>query len=334
MVESRKSRKTVTKEIIRLVRRLLEREMSLVQIADEVEISISCARSLCEKISCGSSDEEILQPKKGRPILPDDEIKSKIRVIIDRDPSHTLQSIREELMTKGTVISTPTISRYLKKLDYTRKRLSIVPIERNSTRTLDMRQEYCRKVNKIPDANIIFLDETGINLHNKKSYGYSMKNTKCFLTLPANRGKNNSVMMAISIRGIVGHGLVEGSYNGNLFGCFIKEHLKQHFDSNPNDVLVMDNVAFHHRSDIIEMLNEFGISYMFLPPYSPQLNPIEEYFSYFKSKYSSLRPRPINKIQLQERIIGLIQNEMVEFDGWFKHMRTWIERGISRHEFH
>jgi hypothetical protein len=76
-------------------------------------------------------------------------------------------SIKEELNRENISISTASVAKLLKSMNYTRKRLSIVPIERNSTRTLDIRQEYCRFLNNVSDENLIFLDETGFNLTKK-----------------------------------------------------------------------------------------------------------------------------------------------------------------------
>ncbi|KAF0990067.1 hypothetical protein HZS_4827 [Henneguya salminicola] len=62
----------------------------------------------------------------------------------------------------------------------------------------------------------------------------------------------------------------------------------------------MDNCSFYHRSDVTALFIELGVSVRFLPPYFPQLNPIEEYFSHLKSVYSS-EPRPRNNCELKEK---------------------------------
>jgi transposase len=218
-------------------------------------------------------------------------------------------------------------------MEFTRKRLTLVPQERNSLRTIDARQNYCRYVNTIPEENLVFLDETGFNFHTKRHYGYSLKNTKCFLTAPANRGRNISLMAAINKHGVITHEIQEGAYNGNLFIQFIHDKLKTHFERHPNDILIMDNCAFHHRGDVIALLISLRISYQFLPAYSPQLNPIEEYFSHLKARYCSLRPAPITQVELKTRISEIISINTIEFDGWYRHMKTWIEKGIDRHNF-
>lgn len=253
--------------------------------------------------------------------------------MLEDDPSHTLKSLKTQLDTSDFYVSLPTISKYIKKLDYTRKRLSIVPAERNSLNTINQRQDFCRFVNNIVDDDLIFLDETGFNLHSKSNYGYSLKNVKCFVTKKANRGTNVSVMVAISKNGIIDFEINNGAFNGDKFINFIENKLRPHFKNHPRKVLVMDNCSFHHRSDVRQVLENHNISYKFLPPYSPQLNPIEEYFSHLKANYNAIRPAPISKLELFREIEGLISNDSINFDVWYVHMRRWVERGIARQEF-
>jgi transposase len=133
--------------------------------------------------------------------------------------------------------------------------------------------------------------------------------------MPANRGNNVSLMLAIKNSGIICYKMIDGSLNGNFFKEFIENDLRNHFFNNPSDLLVMDNCSFHYRSDVISLLGEKGILFHFLPPYTPQLNPIEEYFSHLKFNYSS-GVRPKTSIQLKEKVIKLLQEESISFEGW------------------
>ena len=120
---------------------------------------------------------------KHRKTSSNEVVKSKIRVLFERDPSHTLLSLKHAICDIGVVISTATIARHL-KMDFTRKRLNMVPVERNTTRTLNPRQEYCKRINNTPDTNLVLLDDTCFNMHTRKHYGYSLKNTICYVTRP------------------------------------------------------------------------------------------------------------------------------------------------------
>ena len=88
-------------------------------------------------------------------------------------------------------------------------------------------------------------------------------------------------------------------------------------------ILVMDNVAFHKKEEIKLFLESIGVSIEFLPPYSPDLNPIEQVFSEVKSKLDKKRPRPRKKEELMSKIdssfgeIGVLQNY---FDHFWKRV--------------
>ena len=99
--------------------------------------------------------------------------------------------------------------------------------------------------------------------------------------IPANKGVNICLMAAISLNGIISYELSDGAYNGNKFINFISEKLVSYFNNYPDYILIMDNCRFHHSVDVIRILTANNINYKFLPPYSPQLNPIEEFFSEF-----------------------------------------------------
>ena len=97
-------------------------------------------------------------------------------------------------------------------------------------------------------------------------------------------------METIKNSGILAYNIKEGSFDGDGFITFIQKKLDVHFQNNRNDVLIMNNCSFHHRKNVIALLKMKKINHRFLSPYYPELNPIEEYFSHFKTVLSSIRP--------------------------------------------
>jgi transposase len=253
-------------------------------------------------------------------------LKENLGSVLCRDACATLSALKDDSIALNCISSKSVISRHIKNINYTRKRLSIVPQERNAERTLDNRQIYAREVDNISDGNLIFLDETGFNLHLTKNYGYSPVNSKCYITVPGNKNTNISLLLAIKINGVVGYQIKEGGFNGDDLINFFRNKLLVHFNNFRNDILVMDNCRFHHRHDVKEYLIENRINFLYLPAYSPQLNPIEEYFSHLKAKYTSISPRPRVKREIVETVTRLVEEENIDFGGWFRNMRRWLER--------
>lgn len=329
----RKIHASVNTDMIKRVRKHLEKEYTAKKIAEEEDISVCTAYRLIDKIARNLTDAEILGQKKGRPKNDVANIKREISRILLQDNSFIQRELSEELQRLDITKSQSTISRLLKDMNFSRKRLVKVPMERNSVAALNNRQDYARRVQFISDENLVFLDETGLNLHQTRNYGYSPKNTKAYKVVKGNRGKNISCMVAINNRGVIAFDTRDGAYDGNSFIEFINRKLCEHFENNLQDILIMDNCRFHHKRDVIELLRVKNINHMFLPPYSPQLNPIEEYFSHFKSRLVSIHPQPSSRDELKIRILDILNKPTVTFNGWFVDMRRYIEKALARHEF-
>ena len=101
------------------------------------------------------------------------------------------------------------------------------------------------------------------------------------------RGERVSAIAAISIDGILDYNFVRGTNNGETFQEFIEKDLLPHlmpFDGhNSNSMVVMDNASIHHSEKVCDLVASVGALLIYLPPYSPDLNPIEEAFSSVKA---------------------------------------------------
>jgi hypothetical protein len=163
-------------------------------------------------------------------------------------------------------------------MNITRKRLTLVPYERNCVEKIDSRAIYAMELSRIRDENLIFLDEASFNQHTTRSYGYSLENTKIFTIVPGNRNTNRSLLCAISNHGVVTFDYRIGAYNVTNFIAFIENKLVPYFILNPSKILIMDNARIHHSQLVVNTLRSNNIVFKFLVPYSPELNPVEEFF--------------------------------------------------------
>ncbi|KAG0439508.1 hypothetical protein DMUE_2387 [Dictyocoela muelleri] len=168
-IKSRKKRQSISTDIIKNIRKGLNRGISVKDIASEENLSLQTTYGLINKISDGKTDEEIVGVKKRRKAQEYPDVKSKIAQILFRDASYTQCELSEELNKWGLYKNQATISRVLKEMGYSRKRLVKIPEERNSIRNIDARQTYSNELEFINDENLVFLDETGINLNQSES---------------------------------------------------------------------------------------------------------------------------------------------------------------------
>ena len=161
----RKKKIVITLEICRNIRRYLEMEKSLKEISELTEVSYNSVLTICNKISQGLGDNEIVKTKKGRKLNGETPIKSRLSAIVGQDNSLTQRGMSETLAIFGINRSQSTISRTLDRMSFTRKRLTKVPVERNSERAIALRQAYAREMQNHSSSQLVYLDETGFNLH-------------------------------------------------------------------------------------------------------------------------------------------------------------------------
>jgi len=330
---TRKKRVVITLDICKNVRRYLEMEKSLKEISRLTEVSYNSILTIVNKMEQGLDNNQIATTKKGRKKNNESLMKSRLAAIVNEDNSLTQSGMAETLQLYGIKRSQVTISRTLKSMSITRKRLTKIPIERNSDRVIGLRQAYAREMQNYCATQIVYLDETGFNLHTSSNYGYSPKNVKAIATIPANKGVNISLLAAIDVNGIISHEISDGAYNAYKFISFINKNLVPYFEIHPNSILVMDNCRFHHSVDVIKCLGSHKINYHFLPPYSPQLNPIEEFFSELKSNYKVIRPLSKNRDMIKSRVTTLLQNRNGNFLLIFERAKNFLLQASARHPF-
>jgi len=135
---------------------------------------------------------------------------------------------------------------------------------------------FCQKIEDLKKEGmpIAYIDESGFAHDMPRTYGYSIKGQRCYGTHDwGAKGRTNAIGALIDSK-LVAVGLLTGSVNTNVFTCWVKNIL---LPSLPNkSVIVMDNATFHKGREMQKLINDAGHTLIFLPPYSPDLNPIEK----------------------------------------------------------
>ncbi|KAF7694569.1 hypothetical protein CDIK_2149 [Cucumispora dikerogammari] len=278
------------------------------------------------------TDDQILKKKRRK-------TRGKHRGYISNSSNSTLDNsmnqngIAIELIESRFNRSQSFISRTLKKINYSSKRLSLVPAEINTSRLFDSRQTYCNNLMNILFERLVFSNEIDFNLHISVNFGYSPVNTKAYIVVRANRGTKQSLMCVVDINDIIVSDNITGAYEGDKFEIFIEFELLSYFLIHRGFILIMNNCRFHHRADVLRLLNQNEIEYIFLPAYSPQLNSIEEFFNSIKARYKNIRVHPSTLEQSKFVIRGIIENYDVSLSFFFERMSRFLRLGFSRQPF-
>ena len=141
---------------------------------------------------------------------------------------------------------------------------------------------------------LIFLDETGSDRKNTiRRHGYSLRGKPLESHELLVRGERISAIASMSMSGMLDCKTVKHSVNGDTFYDFMQAtvlpHLMTFNGVNPHSVVMMDNCSIHHVDGIVQMVHEVGALVQFLPPYSPDYNPIEEAFSKVKANLQAMK---------------------------------------------
>ena len=204
-------------------------------------------------------------------------------------PGIYLKEIKKELDDFMMIdVSVSAICKCLHKQGFTRQRLCIVATQQDSF----LREKYILDVSVYSCEMFVFVDEVGANYKNLlRKYGYSLRGKPAINNTLMFRGKRVSAISCMSLSGILDVKMVSETSDGDTFYDFVQTnlpHLMPFNGVNPHSIVILDNCSIHHCNEVMTSLNDVGVLVHFLPPYSPDLNPIEEAFSKVKSELKSI----------------------------------------------
>ncbi|KAG0434560.1 hypothetical protein DMUE_5137 [Dictyocoela muelleri] len=215
-------------------------------------------------------------------------------------------------------------------MKFSRKRLSLIPVKRNTPQLIGIRKIYACFVNQIHNEQLIFLDKSGFNAHTQRHYGYTPLGEKAIKVVRGNRGSNISLLSMITLRGTLAYEIKQGAINTNILADFLDRYLEESVEESPQPILIIDNTRFHHSQRVREICNEKGVIIKYLPDYSPQLNPIEDYFSIVKARFQTSSSPRITLAQINECIVDAIVGiELQIYVNLFNNMRSWIDKATA-----
>ena len=128
---------------------------------------------------------------------------------------------------------------------------------------------------------LVFVDEMGTNTSLAPLYAWSRRGERAFASVPRNRGANVTLLASMSVGGMGPCLAVEGPTTREVFETYLERVLAPSL--RPGQVIVMDNLSSHKGGRVKELIEERGCKLSYLPPYSPDLNPIEEAFAKLKA---------------------------------------------------
>lgn len=172
-------------------------------------------------------------------------------------------------------------------------------------------------ISSIEPERFVFVEECSSNTSLAPLYGWAPRGERAHQKAPRNWGKNITLLSSIGKeRGMGASLVVEGSTNGMVFQTYLEDVLLPTLER--GQIVVMDNLSAHKGERVRELIEGKGCELIYLPPYSPDLNPIEQAFSKFKSYLREACARSQDTLM---EVIGEALSTITASDaeGFFEH---------------
>ena len=163
----------------------------------------------------------------------------------------------------------------------------------------------------------MFIDESGFHTSMMRLYARAPRGERAYGKVPRNRGKNTTLIASITLEGAMGEAVaIEGATDAEAFEAYVERFLAPTLTE--GQVVVLDGLGAHRTDKVRGLVEARGADLLFLPPYSPDLNPIEEAFSKIKSivRKAGARTREALIEAISEALSAITLEDVA---GWFAH---------------
>ena len=167
---------------------------------------------------------------------------------------------------------------------------------------------------------MVFLDESGANTDMTRYYARVEGGARANDSTPLNTPTSTTILSSIRADGEAVYTTLDGAVNGERFKEYLKEKLIHALK--PGDILIMDNLRSHKVQGVREIVESVGAKIIYLPPYSPDLNPIEQMWSKIKAFLRSVKARTVDAL-LAAIPLAFQFVSAKDVEGWFSSSGYW-----------
>lgn len=178
------------------------------------------------------------------------------------------------------------------------------------------RQAWWEQVSQIDLPQLVFLDESGVTTEMTRRYGRASRGERVREGAPAGHWHTLTLLGAISLDGLVATMTIESPTDSDVFLTYVEQVLCPRL--RPGQVVVMDNLSAHKNPSVRERIEQAGARVLYLPPYSPDFNPIEQCWSKIKQllRTAKARTAPALEQAVAEAIAAVTPDNAA---AWFAH---------------
>ena len=180
----------------------------------------------------------------------------------------------------------------------------------------DQRRTWWEAICHVDPERLVFVDESGATIRLTPLTGRAPRGERCIGQVPRNWGQPTTLLAAMTRDGITASFVVEGAADQMVFETFVEQVLAPTL--RPGQVVIWDNLSVHKSPRARQAIEAQGCELRFLPPYSPDFNPIEQAFSKLKAFLRRAEQRTPDGLW---HAIGVGLSQITQHDarGWFRH---------------
>jgi transposase len=178
----------------------------------------------------------------------------------------------------------------------------------------EQRSHWHERLAAIPVSRLVFVDESGANTKMTRLYGRSPVGERLIARVPHGHYQTSTLIAAVRLSGPCAPWLFDGPMDGEMFLAWVEQGLAPVLS--PQDVVILDNLATHKVVGVREAIERVGAKLLYLPPYSPDFNPIENLWSKVKQILRRLAPRNSEQL-LQASAIAFADISSADCRGFF-----------------
>lgn len=284
------------------------------QLAKRFRISLSSVTRILKQYR--QTGDLNPKPRPGRSPTLNSEHLQLLEDLVNAQSDITLGELCQALFEQTEIsVSEPTMCRVMQRLNLTRKKKALHPPDKESERVQRLRCQYWEHLRDVRAEDLIFIDESGVNLGLIRLFAWAIKGKRAYAKKPK-RGKHVSIAAALSLTGVVAFAVIFGAFDGLTFEAFIQTRLVPKLW--PGACVVMDNCSIHKEEEIRPMIEAVGARLVYLPPYSPDFSPIENFWSKVKAILKTIGARSYQA--LSEAIdTAFGKTTQTDIKNWFTH---------------
>jgi len=210
--------------------------------------------------------------------------------LVDQKSDISLKEIRAGLAEVGVAVGIASLWRFFDRHRITRKKKSAHAAEQDRPDILRRRWAWFEEQPDLDPDRLVFIDETWASTNMARTHGRAPRGERLRAAIPHGHWKTTTFVAGLRNTGMVAPMVLDGPINGELFLTYVEQVLVP--ELRPGDIVIMDNLGSHKGAGV----RAAGASLRYLPPYSPDFNPIENAFAKLKAMLRKAAERTLDAL--------------------------------------